>query len=168
MYGIGRAKFRLPFLASFKQDPTMKKTTKFSRSTLLKTAGVAVVAAGASRLLAEDHSHHHTTASPLARSALDCVETGRLCLTHCNDALASGDKTMIECARTVRDMVAVCSMLNELASSRSRHLKQLLPGCRAVCQNCLDECKKHAARHAICKECANKCQACLDEMKKIA
>lgn len=116
-----------------------------------------------------EHHHHGSTAgSKLAASAADCIQTGQVCLNHCLQLLADGDKMMAACARTISDVLAVCGALQQLANANSPFLPKLAAVAREACQACSDECKKHAEMHEQCKACMDSCDACVRECQAVA
>lgn len=102
----------------------------------------------------------------LIDSASDCIKKGELCISHCVDMMAGGDKTMGPCSKTVRDMLAMCETLVKLATSNSEFTKKHATLCLDVCKKCEDECRKHP-KHKVCMNCAESCKECMEEIKKI-
>ncbi len=137
------------------------------RRHLLMATGAAF-AATALTARADEHEHHghHGAASPLVASATHCVETANVCLAHCLDRLADGDKTMANCARSVTGLIAVCNALVVLAAQHSPLLPRYAAVAAEACKACEDECNKHD--HPPCKACADACKACAAECAKIA
>ena len=143
-----------------------------SRKELIGRIGAGAAIAMVGPLCAEpkneDHNEHHGghhEHSGLAGVAGDTASIGKECLTHCIDQLAKGDKTMSDCARSVRDMITACTALSAFAAANSKHLRGYLPVCKKICTECREECLKHAEHHAICKECADACDKCLEAMQ---
>lgn len=104
----------------------------------------------------------------LLDSALSCIRAGDACLDHCVRTLSTGDKSMAECAGTVRAMLPMCHALADFTRLNSTHLKALAALCAKVCRDCEAACKKHANHHAECKACMESCQACATECEKVA
>jgi Cys-rich four helix bundle protein (predicted Tat secretion target) len=102
----------------------------------------------------------------LVGAASECVSKGEVCLSHCLDLMATGDKSMGACAKTVNEMLAVCGAVRALAAQGAPALSKLAGVCLDVCKRCETECQKHA--HSQCKDCAAACAACQAECKKIA
>lgn len=94
-----------------------------------------------------------------ADTARDCVHSGEACLEHCLRLLASGDASMGECAKAVREMLAVCKMTQTMAMSASAHLGQVAALCTSVCESCEAACRPHAQHHSECADCAEQCRA---------
>jgi Cys-rich four helix bundle protein (predicted Tat secretion target) len=93
----------------------------------------------------------------LAEAAYGCLGKGQSCLSHCIGMLAAGDTTMAGCAPAVHDMHAVMVGLAAAAASGSRHLKDLARVAMSFCKDCEAECRKHADKHPVCKDCAEAC-----------
>jgi Cys-rich four helix bundle protein (predicted Tat secretion target) len=96
----------------------------------------------------------------------ECVSKGEVCLSHCLELLATGDKSMGPCAKVVNEMLAVCGAVRDLAAQGAPALSKLAGVCLDVCKRCEAECRKHA--HSQCQDCAAACAACQVECKKIA
>lgn len=104
----------------------------------------------------------------LYEAAMGCLKAGEECLDHCIRTLSTGDKSMAECAGTVRAMLPMCEAIVELTRLNSKHLKALAAVCAKVCRDCEAACKKHANHHAECKACMESCQKCAAECEKAA
>jgi Cys-rich four helix bundle protein (predicted Tat secretion target) len=104
----------------------------------------------------------------LLAAALECLKAGEACLDHCVRSLSTGDKSMAECAGTVRAMLPMCRALTDLTRLNSTHLKALAAVCAKVCRDCEAACKKHQNHHAECKACMESCQKCATECEKAA
>jgi len=122
-----------------------------------------------------DHSKHAATAdgAPVNRHAAftatldECLNTGRVCIQHCIDLLATGDTSLADCARQVTQMMAVCEAVATLAAADSKHLKMAVELCVAHCTDCEQACRKHAGHHAECKACAEACAASIAAAKTV-
>ena len=140
------------------------------RRELFRTAGAAAVVACALPALAQ-HEHHNHAGGARNQSLIDassaCSSAGERCITHCVAMLAGGDKSLLECAATAREMTVVCGGLRTLAAQNSPHLAQYAKLAAEVCKGCEAECRKHA-QHPACKECADACAACAAECGKVA
>lgn len=104
----------------------------------------------------------------LLAATLDCIKAGEACLDHCVRTLSTGDKSMAECAGTVRAMLPMCHAVADLTRLNSAHLKALAAVCAKVCRDCEAACKKHQNHHAECKACMESCQKCAAECEKAA
>ena len=141
------------------------------RRELLASLGVvAAVTAVPNSAAQSPHQHSHGTAAfqTLADKAGDCVSKGEVCLTHCYELLAQGDKSMASCAKSVREMLALCGALRSLASQEAPSVPKLAAVAMDACTRCEAECRKHEDMHAPCKACAESCAACAAECKKVA
>ena len=149
--------------------PRLNVEINSGRRKLLAGAGVLAAAVITPASGAMDHRHEHGGKNAaLIETAFDCLKTGQACLDHCIESFKAGDTKLAECADTIVDLLASCDALSRLASNDSRHLKQFLAGCTAVCKDCEKACRKHEKEHATCKACADSCADCAREMKKIA
>ena len=103
------------------------------------------------------HVHVHGADTNLAEAAYACIGKGQSCLAHCIGMLAAGDLSMAGCAPAVHDMHAVMQGLAAAAASGSKHLKALARVAMEFCKDCEAECRKHADKHAVCRECMEAC-----------
>lgn len=141
------------------------------RRTLL-LSGVALAGAamvGSAQASEHEHNHHHDTPEQinLATTAADCLQKGQVCLNHCLELLGQGEKDMAACAKSVNQMLALCGALQQLANQGSKQLSKLAAIALDACQQCQEECKKHADKHESCKACGESCAACAKECKKL-
>ena len=134
----------------------------------LSLAGIA------SRALAADsmpagHAHHTSGSryADLVSATSNCISTGDACLSHCLILLGQGDKELATCARTVRDTIAACTALRELAAADSPHVKALAKVVSGICSDCEAECKKHE-KHSVCRDCEKACHDCKELCDKVA
>jgi Cys-rich four helix bundle protein (predicted Tat secretion target) len=116
------------------------------------------------------HEHHHAAPgnAALAASASDCIQKGQACLSHCLVLLGEGQKEMASCAQSVNQMLALCGALQQLANQNSKQLVRLAAIAMDACNQCEEECKKHAEKHSECKVCGESCATCAKECKKLA
>lgn len=145
-----------------------------NRRELLLGAAAMAAAATTGRVFAAEHDHkmhdHHAMSSRndrLIAAASDCVLKANICLQHCLDLLGQGDAGMAACAKSSSQAAAVCSALQQLATSDSKRLPQLAKVVMDVCKDCEEECKK-TEQHPECKACKEACAACYEECRKIA
>ena len=138
-------------------------TRDISRKDLLGGlgAGAALFVAGP---LCSEGGHDAHGGDKLTLAATHCVAVGEECMTHCLDSLAQGDTMLAGCAERVRDTITACQALAGFSAAKSSHLKAYIPVCRKICEECKEECLKHADHHEICKKCADACQDCIDAM----
>lgn len=129
-------------------------------------AGAGLV--GTARAGEHDHHHHAAVASSLVEAVADCIQKGQVCLDHCLELLGNGEKEMATCAKSVNQMLALCTAVQQLANQNSRHLPKLAAVAMAACRDCEEECKKHAEKHDACRACGESCATCYKECQKIA
>jgi Cys-rich four helix bundle protein (predicted Tat secretion target) len=136
------------------------------------TAAALVVAPSLALAQAQGHQHHHHGhhhgPAPLVMTSADCVMKGRECVSHCLELIKGGDLTVVDCARSVQELIAACDALHSLAVVKSKHLVAFARATRAVCVACEIECRKHADKHAECKACMESCSACIKDIDKLA
>ena len=135
-------------------------------------AGAALFAAAQTSALAQemahDHSHMHgAVANGLLAATADCVVKGQACIAHCLILLGEGDKDMAACAKTVNQVLAMCSALQALTAQQSKMVPAMAKLTREACEVCETDCRKHE-KHAECKACADSCVACAKECKAVA
>jgi Cys-rich four helix bundle protein (predicted Tat secretion target) len=137
------------------------------REIMLVGAGVLLV--GQAAITGAAAEEGTAKASPdLARAAAECVRAGEVCLQHCLDLLATGDKTLGACAQRVNQMLAVCRAVGPLALAGGKHLAAMARICRDVCTDCEAACREHEKHHAPCKACADVCAKVIVEAKRVA
>ena len=133
------------------------------RRDVLKAAAALVVLNGIANAEETGHEHasgaEHSPPHDLARAIAGCVTEGNICMQHCLVALATGDTTLAECSKTVRDMLAICGATQTLVASNSPRTKAAVQLCVDACTDCEAACRKHAEKHAVCKACADACAA---------
>jgi Cys-rich four helix bundle protein (predicted Tat secretion target) len=137
-----------------------------NRRQVLSGVGFLATAAGTAEQ-ARSQSSAGVANKALVATASDCVGKGQVCLSHCLDMLATGDKSMGACSKTVDEMLAVCGAMVSLAAQGAPSVSKFAAVCLDVCRRCEAECRKHA-QHTPCKDCATACAACQVECKKIA
>ena len=118
----------------------------------------------------EKGGHHHHAGSaftPVMISSGICIEKGQVCLSHCIMLMGEGDKAMAACAKSVSQLLAVCTSLQQLAAQESPYVRDMARIAARVCKDCEAECKKHADKHAACKDCLEACADCRKECEKL-
>ncbi len=80
----------------------------------------------------------------------------------------AGNASLVDCAVSVQEVIAVCAALSHLSASKSAHTKAFASACAAVCEDCERECRKHVDKHQACAHCAEACLALVSETKKAA
>lgn len=133
-----------------------------TRRAWLGAAGVlgATMALGAQA--ADPHAHHASGSRGLAAAAGHCVAEADICDQHCLAMFREGDKTLVDCAQRVRELAALCTAAGKLAVQDSPRLNALLDVCEESCKACETECRKHEAKHEVCKTCADACVAMVE------
>lgn len=93
----------------------------------------------------------------LAAAALECIQSGSICLQHCIRSLSSGSTMMADCAKAVTDMLAQARATHQLAIADSKHLAAAAKLMSAIAKDCEAACRKHEGMHTECKRCAECC-----------
>lgn len=156
----------------FDDDPSISRRALISGAAALATGLSAAqsVAAGHEGHAGHGgharHNHSGGGRNSLIRAAGECIVEGEICEAHCQAMLATGDTTLASCSAAVRDMMAACSTLTQLAASDSKRLPAMAAVCSTVLEDCKAECKKHP-EHEECMACATACDKCIAECKKI-
>jgi Cys-rich four helix bundle protein (predicted Tat secretion target) len=119
--------------------------------------------------MAADSEHHHVSGnySDLVDSAAECIITGQACIIHCFMLLGDGNKEMAACARSVNELISVCTTLEALAAAESKLLVQYAKVAMECCKECEKQCRKHE-KHQLCKACAEACAECAKECKAVS
>jgi Cys-rich four helix bundle protein (predicted Tat secretion target) len=139
---------------------------EFMTTTAAASAAVLMAAGAAS---AQGAAHGPSgDFPPVALSSGHCVATGQACLSHCLMMFAGGDTTLAACAKSVNELIVACGALQALAIDKSSNLAAFAKAVGAVCEECEKECRKHEAKHEVCKACAEACKTCAAECKKIS
>lgn len=122
------------------------------------------------------HDHAAMTAAAPARARYaalvapyqECVRASQACISHCQQLLAQGDKSLGTCLRTALDTEVVCSSVLKLANLNSQFTPALARQSMAVMQACVEACKEHVDHHAECKACHDACLKAIETAKSIA
>lgn len=125
------------------------------------SAAAATAFMGGAATAAQSHKHHNTANANehLAGEALACSRSGEACLKMCFDMLATGDSSMAECARAVRELVIACDALAGMAIHDSKHLASYAEVTSKICDECREQCLSHD-EHPQCRACADACEKC--------
>jgi Cys-rich four helix bundle protein (predicted Tat secretion target) len=140
------------------------------RRGVLFAMGAAAVSASALPGISQEMPHHHMGGAKhqaLIDAASNCSSAADICVGHCVEMLAGGDKTLAACAASSREVEVVCSGLRALAAQDSAHLASYAKVAAEVCKSCEAECRKHS-QHPVCKSCGDACAACAIECGKVA
>jgi hypothetical protein len=103
----------------------------------------------------------------LLNEAASCAQTCLACADAClgEDAVPA----LTHCIRLNADCADVCETLTRLLSRLSGPNKDLQRGMielRAMaCEQCADECERHAVHHLHCRLCAQTCRRCVDQCR---
>jgi Cys-rich four helix bundle protein (predicted Tat secretion target) len=100
-------------------------------------------------------------------AASACSSAAEICVGHCVEMLAGGDKTLAACAASSREVAVVCNGLRSLAAQNSAYLASYAKVAAEICKSCEAECRKHS-EHIACKNCGDACVACAGECGKVA
>jgi Cys-rich four helix bundle protein (predicted Tat secretion target) len=139
------------------------------REILMRGAGAlgAVAAAesllsaiSASPALAKGSQFDKKAAADLMASARRCIQTGLLCADHCIEMLGAGQKDMVDCLKSVTDLVASCEALEKLAANQSTHLGTLAKAAAVICADCAKTCEPYLQKMQPCKDCYDACKEC--------
>lgn len=144
------------------------------RRQLLFSMGAVALAAGSKRALSQgmaDRPGMDHSAAPKHQALIDtaskCSTTATVCVSHCVQMLAAGDKSLVACAATSREVEVVCGGLASLAAQDSPNLARYAKVTAEICTYCEAECRKHP-QHPPCIRCADACAACAKECGKVA
>lgn len=156
--------------APYDQDPrAAADLPSDARRKLLLGASLLGAAAALGSARAADVTHDHHAMSAGSRGLIDaashCVEEAEICDQHCLAMFAQGDTTLAECAQRVRELATLCTAARQLAVQQSPRLSALLAVCNESCMACETECRKHEAKHAACKSCADACVGMIEAIK---
>jgi Cys-rich four helix bundle protein (predicted Tat secretion target) len=159
--------------AAFGSSNLFRGNVMNKREWMTSSAALAVAAlAGKASAQENPHAHHHMAGpglnTALIAAAADCVTKGQICLSHCLDLLAAGEKDMLGCGKAVNETVAICTALQALAAQDAKSLKTLAKLAEETCLACEKECRKHEDKHSQCKDCAESCVNCAKQCKAIA
>ncbi len=149
-------------------------TTMNRREVLDLVAAVGFTSVAGAAIAADSPPAHDMHKMPgmhdhaaLVAATSKCVTTGDACLTHCLSLLGEGHKELAACAKTVRDTIAACTALRELAAADSPHVAALAKVVADICRGCKTECDKHH-EHQPCRDCGEACAQCAKECDKVA
>jgi Cys-rich four helix bundle protein (predicted Tat secretion target) len=97
----------------------------------------------------------------------ECARASQACISHCQQLLAQGDKSLGTCLRTALDTEVVCSSVLKLANLNSQFTPALARQSIAVMQACVEACKEHVDHHAECKACHDACLKAIDAARAL-
>ncbi|HQY64482.1 MAG: Csp1 family four helix bundle copper storage protein [Myxococcales bacterium] len=116
---------------------------------------------------ADPHAHHHGGDAALVDAAFACMKAGNACLAHCIGMVMANDLSMAACLGSVSDMLATMEALSKVAARGGKRTNELAKAALGFCSDCATECQKHAAVHAVCKECMEACQRTVAAIQKL-
>ena len=143
------------------------------RRELLIGAGAAIATATAGQALAAEPREHGGHAAHGKQMSGDTPTTpttivfdnaialralGEMCMAFCLENIPQ-DPSLVDCARTTKEMLAVNGAVEGLAAMDSPRLAQVARAAVAVYDHCEKVCKKHEGHHKICRQCADQCAA---------
>lgn len=129
----------------------------------------ALAAAASAETAAHDHSMHGAAPhQALTEAAAACIQTGQACIAHCVTVLAAGDGSIASCQASVMETVAICEALQRLGNLDSSHLAKVAAAAVDICRACEKECRKHEAKHPVCKACGDACVDCAKACEALA
>ncbi|WP_323175889.1 four-helix bundle copper-binding protein, partial [Neisseria cinerea] len=112
-----------------------------------------------------NHPQHTEVHTLLYVGSVNCVyATG---LTHCLSLLTQGYTSMADGAVAVRQLLALCGALHNLAVQNAPLTRDASKVCLDACKQCSKACKEHAAHHAECKACYESYLDCIEECEKL-
>jgi len=94
-----------------------------------------------------------------------CIQAAQVCIAHCQQLLAQGDKSLGACLRTALDTETACGAVLRLAGLNSRFTAAFAKQSVPVMQACVEACKEHVDHHAECKACHDACLKAIDAAK---
>ena len=112
-------------------------------------------------------AHQHMNNPELLAAAHGCIDKGDACLAHCLAMAAGGDASMGGCGKATYEMRAVMQGLAAAAASGSMHLAALANVAQEFCKDCVAECRNHADKHVVCKECMDACTRTIAACQKV-
>lgn len=94
-------------------------------------------------------------------------------LQACMDACAACEQACTVCSTQLMDCAPACMNCADMCNTMMRSMMRMqgmtpasmmamLDACIAMCQNCMDDCMKHADHSEVCRMCAQTCKDCMD------
>lgn len=159
-----------------------RRDALITTGSMLVSASLGALACGGNQAVAQNvpkapgssppppsgHGHAHGGNPALAEAAQACLATGEACLAHCLMMLAMGDTSMGACGQSVHAMQSVMQGLAVAAAAGNKHLPALAKVALEFCRDCEAECKKHAEKHAVCKNCMDACTKTIAACQAVA
>jgi hypothetical protein len=88
--------------------------------------------------------------------ATDCLQCENSCLDE-HDV-----KDMVKCIRLDRDCAETCIFTAKMLASDTVFFNEISILCAKICDDCADECEKHASHMDHCRICAESCRRCAE------
>ena len=94
-----------------------------------------------------------------------CFDCAQAC-TACADACLAEDSVeeLRFCIRTNLDCADICTTLGRMLSRQTKPawdtLRAQTGACLRACQECGEECRRHADQHKHCMHCGEECRRC--------
>ena len=152
--------------AAVGEEQAIDRATHVTRRHVLTAMGALAAVGGFPLAAAAEAVKGHVhgadagkTGDSLSAAAADCVTVGNACLAHIFQTFKSGDTTLAQCGMLVENTIAVCEAAVKLTLNDSPHAKAMANVCMKECEDCAEECRKHAKQHAICADMAKSCEA---------
>jgi len=101
----------------------------------------------------------------LNHAAAHCNHVAQMCVGHCFNLIAQGQKNMLECAQSALEVSAMAEALSRLAGLKSDLSAAQAKACIAACEKCMKSCEPHINHHALCKSCYEACKDCMATCK---
>jgi Cys-rich four helix bundle protein (predicted Tat secretion target) len=148
------------------EEQAIDRATQVTRRHVLTAMGALAAVGGFPLAAAAEAVKGHVhgadagkTGDSFSAAAADCVTVGNACLAHIFQTFKSGDTSLAQCGMLVENTIAVCEAAVKLTLNDSPHAKAMANVCMKECEDCAEECRKHAKQHAICADMAKSCEA---------
>lgn len=105
----------------------------------------------------------------VADTARECAASAKICISHCTQEFAKGNKMLAACQAITVNTMAICEaleMVTTMDSLPKAELTAFVESCSDICELCAKECKKHK-KHDECLECAKACEACIKACQRL-
>jgi hypothetical protein len=98
---------------------------------------------------------------------IECIEACQKCATICNNcATAYLNKKEVEklsqCIQLTMEWAVICRTATEIMSMGGIYSDRQCAICVEICNECADECLKHAKNLEQCRECVEVCRRCAE------
>lgn len=97
----------------------------------------------------------------------DCQRVCDLCVTHCANLLAAGNKQHLSCLMHCRDCATCCAACSQVCASGGPLSAVMADCCAKCCDHCAKACEAFPDdKH--CKACAEECRKCQKACQAVA